>query len=237
MGQSIPQPYPEAKEHAMRKTVLVPLMVLAVSVFAVSVFVVTGMSQAKMHEKMMDKHGKMDDVKLHVKLTGIPDVKTAAKGKATFTMAKDGSSIHYKLHMEKIENVTMSHIHAIGEGGKPGPVIAWLYPSTGGGPSLKEGKFSGSLAEGDITPDKFAGDWKGKPVKDLFAGIAHGEAGVAVHTKQNPGTELWGVYKHAGMEHMGKEHMGKEHMGKKHMGKEHMEKEHGERYYPGEKSY
>jgi hypothetical protein len=43
-------------------------------------------------------------------------------------------------------------------------------------------------------------------------GIAHGEAGVAVHTKQNPGTELWGVYKeenHAGKEHMGKEHEGK----------------------------
>ncbi len=187
----------------MRKTVLVPLMVLAVSVF-----VVTGMSLAKMHEKM-EHHGKMDDVKLQVPLSAIPDVKTTAKGEATFTMAKDGSSIHYKLHMDGIENVTMAHIHAVGEGGKPGPVITWLYPSAGGGPSLKEGKFSGSLAEGDITPDKFAGDWKGKTVTDLFAGIGHGEAGVAVHTKQNPGTELWGVYKHEGMGHMEKEHGGK----------------------------
>jgi len=134
-------------------------------------------------------------------------VKTAATGEATFTMAKDGASIHYKLHMDKIENVTMSHIHAVGEGGKRGAVITWLYPSTGGPPSLKEGEFSGSLAEGDITPDKFAGDWKGKTVKDLFMGIAHGEAGVAVHTKQNPGTELWGVYK--GMGHAGKELMEK----------------------------
>jgi hypothetical protein len=187
----------------MRKTVLVPLMVLAVYAF-----VLTGMSQAMSHEKK-EPHGKMDDVKLHVKLTGIPDVKTAATGEATFTMAKDGSSIHYKLHLDKIENVTMSHIHAVGEGGKRGAVITWLYPSTGGPPSLKEGNFSGSLAEGDITPDKLAGDWKGKTVKDLFMGIAHGKAGVAVHTKQNPGTELWGIHKE--MKHTGKEHMEKEH--------------------------
>jgi hypothetical protein len=193
------------KEHAMRKTLLVPLMVLAVSAF-----VVTGISRAMSHEKK-EPHGKMDDVKLRVKLTGIPGVKTDARGKATFTLSEDGSSIHYKLHLDKIENVTMAHIHAVGEGGKPGAVIAWLYPAGGGGPSLKEGDFSGSLAEGDITPDKFAGDWKGKPPKDLFAGIGHGEAGVAVHTKQNPGTELWGVYKHPGKEHMEKEYMEKEH--------------------------
>jgi hypothetical protein len=116
-------------------------------VLVVSAFVVTGMTQAKMHEKMEKHHGKMDDVKLHVKLSGIPEVKTTATGKATFTMAKDGSSIHYKLNMDKIENVTMSHIHAVGEGGKRGPVIVWLYPSAGGGPSLKEGIFSGSLSE------------------------------------------------------------------------------------------
>ncbi len=206
----------------MRKTVSVPFMVLALSAF-----VLTGMSMAGMHGKM-DEHGKTGDVKLHVKLSGIPDVKTTAKGKATFTMAKDGSSIHYKLHMDNIENVTMSHVHAVGEGGKRGPVIAWLYPSAGGGPSLKEGNFSGSLSEGDITADKFAGDWKGKTVKDLFMGIAHGEAGVAVHTKQNPGTELWGVYK-------GEKHARKEHLGKEDMEKELIEKEPGERYYPGER--
>ena len=190
----------------MRKTVSVPLMVLALSAF-----ILTGMSLAGMHEKM-DEHGKMGDVKIDVNLSGIPDVKTDAKGKATFSMKNDGTSIHYKLHLENIENVTMSHIHAIGEDGKRGAVIAWLYPSAGGGPSLKEGKFSGILDEGDITSDKLAGDWKGKPVKDLLMDIAHGKAGVAVHTKQNPGTELWGVYKaeghaetHHGMDH-GKDH-------------------------------
>ena len=177
----------------MRKTILVPLLLLTLSVF-----VTTGISQAGMNKGSVN-----------VKLSAIPDVKSDATGKATFTMAKDGSSIHYKLHMDMIENVTMSHIHAVGEGGKRGAVITWLYPSTGGPPSLKEGKFSGSLAEGDITPDKFAGDWKGKTVKDLFMGIAHGKAGVAVHTKQNPGTELWGIHKE--MKHAEKEHGGKSH--------------------------
>jgi|GEM_PF-991870 len=177
----------------MRKTILVPLMVLAVSAF-----VVAGMSRAGMHKGSVN-----------VKLSAIPDVKTDATGKATFALSKDGKAIHYRLHIYKIENVTMSHIHAVGEGGKRGAVITWLYPSTGGPPSLKEGKFSGSLAEGDITPEKFAGDWKGKTVKDLFMGIAHGKAGVAVHTKQNPKTELWGVYK--GAKHAEKEHGGKSH--------------------------
>jgi len=177
----------------MRKTLSVPLMVLALSAFLVA-----GISRAG-----------MDEEKVQVKLTGIPEVKTAATGEATFTLAKDGSSIHYKLHLDKIENVTMSHIHAVGEGGKRGAVITWLYPSTGGPPSLKEGMFSGTLSEGDITPEKLAGDWKGKPVKDLFEEIEYGKAGVAVHTKQNPGTELWGVHKekkHAGKEDMGKGH-------------------------------
>ena len=179
----------------MRKTFLVPLLLLTLSVF-----VTTGISQAGMHKGSVK-----------VKLSAIPDVKTAATGVATFALSKDGKAIHYRLHIYNIENVTMSHIHAVGEGGKRGAVITWLYPSTGGGPSLKKGEFSGSLAEGDITPDKFAGDWKGKSAKDLFMGIAHGAAGVAVHTKQNPGTEIWGVHK---KKHVEKEHMEKEHGGK-----------------------
>ncbi len=163
----------------MRKTLLVPLMVLALSAF-----VVAGMSRAG-----------MDEEKVQVKLTGIPDVKTAATGEATFTLAKNGASIHYKLHLDKIENVTMSHIHAVDKDGKRGMVIVWLYPTTGMGPSLKEGEFSGTLAEGDITSGKLSGPWKGKSAKDLFEGIEYGTAGVAVHTKQNPATELWGVHK------------------------------------------
>lgn len=181
----------------MRKAILVPLLLLTVSAF-----VVTGISLAGMDRKPVN-----------VKLSAIPGVTSGAGGDATFTLSKDGAAIHYKLHLENIENATMSHIHAVGEDGKRGAVIVWLYPTTKMEPSLKEGRFSGTLAEGDITSDKLGGPWKGKPVKDLFAEIEDGRAGVAVHTKQNPGTELWGVSKekHSKKEHMGKEHMEKEH--------------------------
>jgi len=36
---------------------------------------------------------------------------------------------------------------------------------------------------------------KGGTVKELFEKIEYGTAGVAIHTKQNGGGELWGVHK------------------------------------------
>jgi hypothetical protein len=41
---------------------------------------------------------------------------------------------------------------------------------------------------------------KGKTPKDVFEMLEYGKAGVAVHTEQNPGGELWGVVKHKGTE-------------------------------------
>ncbi len=176
----------------MRKGILIALLILTVTAF-----VGTGVSLASgMGEETVD-----------VKLSAFPNVATSAGGSATFTLGKDGGSIRYRLDLDGIENVTMAHVHAVGEGGKPGPVIVWLYPSAGGGPSLKEGKFSGVIAEGEITSDKLAGDWKGKPVKDLFEEIEYGKAMVAVHTKQNPGTEIWGVHKEEGHGMMEKKKM------------------------------
>ena len=34
---------------------------------------------------------------------------------------------------------------------------------------------------------------KGKTPKELFEMLEYGKAGVAVHTEQSPGGELWGV--------------------------------------------
>jgi len=176
----------------MRKYVLLSLAALAASI-------VSGGGNATaagmgMHEEKAD-----------VSLAAAPNVMTSAKGKASFTLGKDGSTLHYKLHLENAENVTMAHLHAVGEAGGPGPVIVWLYPASGMKPSTKEGKFSGVIAEGDLTPEKFAGDWKGKPVKEVFEQIEYGKAGVAVHTVKNPKTELWGVHKEETEGHMKKE--------------------------------
>ena len=138
---------------------------------------------------------KKKEGKTYVRLSAFPKVKTAGEGKATFDLSKDGSSIHYKLDVEKISDVTMAHIHAAGEGGAPGPILVWLYPVSGNAPSLKAGKVSGTLAEGEITADKIGGPMKGKSVKELFEAIGHGKAGVAVHTKANPRGELWGTHR------------------------------------------
>ncbi len=155
----------------------------ALMILAMAAFVGAGAAEAAMG------HGKE---KATIKLSAVPDVKTKAGGEADFTLGKDGTTLHYVLRVKNLENVTMGHIHEASEGGAPGAVIVWLYPTTGEAPSLKEGKTTGILAEGDIDAGKLSGPMKGGSVKDLFEKIEYGKAGVAVHTKGNPGGEIWG---------------------------------------------
>lgn len=137
----------------------------------------------------------MHGERVKVKLGTISGVKTSASGDAVFELSKDGMTIHYMLTLKKIENTTMAHVHAVGDNGTPAAILVWIYPTTGMAPSLREGSYSGTLAEGDITADKLTGPMKGGTVKELFEKIEYGTAGVAIHTKQNGGGELWGVHK------------------------------------------
>jgi hypothetical protein len=127
------------------------------------------------------------------KLTGIGGSK--ATGEATFQLSADGKTLHYKVTVSGIENITMSHIHIAPEG-KDGPPGVWLYPS-GPSPQPKEGKFEGTLAEGDITAANLKGPLEGKALSDLIAKIDAGEAYANVHTKQMPGGEVRGTIRHA----------------------------------------
>jgi len=138
---------------------------------------------------------KMDGERVKVTLGTIPGVKTSASGDAVFELSKDGATLHYKLTIKKIDNATMAHVHVVGDNGTPAEILVWIYPTTGAAPTLKEGSFSGTLAEGDITADKLSGPLKGGTVKELFEKIEYGKAGVAIHTKQNGKGELWGVHK------------------------------------------
>jgi len=171
----------------MRKTVLIPLVALSVAgLFVAGVSLAGGM------------HGE----KVGIKLSASPKVTTSAGGAATFELSKDGTALHYTLNLHGIENVTMGHIHEVAADGTRGAVVAWLYPAMGEAPSLREGAFKGMLAEGDITAEKLRGPLKGKSVKDLFEKLEYGTAGVAVHTKQNPGGEVWGTHKEKGHKKM-----------------------------------
>jgi len=121
-------------------------------------------------------------------LTGLGG--SQASGKATFALNKEGTVLHYKVTVSNAVDINMAHIH-LAPPGKDGPVAAWLYPS-GPPPALKEGKFEGTLAEGDIKAESLQGDLKSKPLSALVEKIEAGEAYVNVHTKGKPAGEIRG---------------------------------------------
>ena len=132
----------------------------------------------------------------HAHLDGkdqVPPAKTKAQGEALFNLSKDGDSIHYKITVANIENVTMSHIHE-GAVGANGSVVVWLYPSAPP-PKLISGKSNGVLAEGTITSASLVGPLEGKSLTDLVNDIKSGKAYVNVHTSQYPGGEIRGQIK------------------------------------------
>ncbi len=126
-------------------------------------------------------------------LTGsavVPPVTTEATGSALFDYSKDGKSLHFSLGVQNLSNATAAHIH-LGAVGKEGPPVVTLYPFP---PSsqVKEGKFSGLLAEGVITAANLEGPLKGKPLSDLGEEILTGNAYIMIHTNQHPNGELRG---------------------------------------------
>lgn len=131
-----------------------------------------------------------DSLKFSTKMSGdqeVPPVgviiNTQARGKAQFTLSKDGASLHYKLSVSHIENAFMSHIH-MGPVGVNAPIVVWLFPSTTPGVTgpLGAGPQNGKLAEGTITAANLVGPLAGHPLSDLIAAIQAGNAYVNVHT-------------------------------------------------------
>jgi hypothetical protein len=119
----------------------------------------------------------------------VPAVITVSTGQAVFSVNANGSR-HYKLIVANLEDTLQSHIH-LGPIGQNGGVVAFLYPS-GPPPQLIPGRFSGVLAEGDITDADLRGALAGQTVADLLAQIEAGNAYVNVHTVENPGGEIRG---------------------------------------------
>lgn len=130
-----------------------------------------------------------DSLKFRTRLSGdqeVPPVgvviNTRAQGKAEFKLSKDGTSLHYKLSVSKIENAFMAHIH-LGPVGANGSIVVWLFPGTGAVPGpLGVGPQHGKLAEGTITAADLVGQLAGHPLSDLIDAIQAGNAYVNVHT-------------------------------------------------------
>src|SRR5512145_894185 len=110
----------------MKKTLYLAVTVLATASLVGGVATARAMS----HEKEIVK----------ISLSPVPAVKAKAGGEAEFTLGKDANAIHYVLRGTNIEDVTMGHIHEVGDNGAPGAILVWLYPTTGEAPSLKAGK-------------------------------------------------------------------------------------------------
>lgn len=128
------------------------------------------------------------------KLTGaqeVPPVKTTATGVAIFKLSPDGNSLHCQLKVTDLKDLTMAHIH-LGQAGKNGKVVVWLYPLSGPPPALKPGSFTGVLAEGTVTAKNLAGPLKGKPLSALVKDFKAGKAYVNVHTVAHPEGEIRG---------------------------------------------
>lgn len=122
-------------------------------------------------------------------------VDTKAQGQAIFELSKDGTSLHYKLIVANIENVTQSHLHRITDPtATTGGVVVWLYPSAP--PSqLIPGRSNGPLAEGTITSASLVGSLAGMELQDLIDEINAGNIYVNVHTIQFPPGEIRGDIK------------------------------------------
>ena len=121
----------------------------------------------------------------------VPPVDTLARGQAVFQVAADGESIHYRLIVANLENVTMAHIH-LAPVGANGPVVVWLYPD-GPPPQLIQGRFSGVLATGTITAANLVGPLDGaETLEDLVDLMMAGDTYVNVHTSQYPAGEIRG---------------------------------------------
>ena len=115
------------------------------------------------------------------------------QGQAIFKLSKDGTSIHYKLIVANIDNVTQAHIHC-GEAGVNGAVVVFLYGFNAAGTTV-----NGILAEGDITSANIIARADGpncvgglQTFDDLVARLQTGRAYVNVHTLQYPAGEIRG---------------------------------------------
>jgi hypothetical protein len=130
-----------------------------------------------------------DSLQFKTKLSGDQEVmpigivnNSQARGKAEFKLSKDGTELHYKLNVSRIENAFMAHIH-MAPAGSNGPIVVWLFPSTAPVPGpVGGGRINGKIAEGTITAANLVGPLAGHPLSDLVAAIQAGNAYVNVHT-------------------------------------------------------
>ena len=152
----------------------------------------TSGGEAVTDDAMVTVEEKQPSTKRFVaELSGEPHgIDTRASGRAEFVADRDAEEVRYTLEVEELCNATMAHIH-LGGPDESGPVVVWLYPTDQQEPRTKEGRFTGTLAEGTFTQDDLVGPLEGATIDEL-KNRDEKEAYVNVHTEDHPGGEIRG---------------------------------------------
>ena len=117
-------------------------------------------------------------------------VASNAHGKARVEVVDDGTALKFRVHVNKIRNLLMAHIHVAPEPVEitdpAGPVAYWFVGGPPPGQVLSE-RLDGRLAEGYLITDGEVVDWDvSDPATGTVAGliqaIMEGRASVVVHT-------------------------------------------------------
>lgn len=150
-----------------------------------------------------DDDGADEEQVYQTKLSGdqeVPEeVHTRASGQAVLELSEDGTSLHFRITVNALEDFLAGHIH-IGAPDENGPVVAYLvpiepYPFTEFiDDPLFPGVTNGLLGEGVITSDHLIGPLEGATITDLVHEIEAGNAYVNLHTSEYPAGEIRGNF-------------------------------------------
>jgi hypothetical protein len=138
----------------------------------------------------------------------VPPVKTNGIGTASFELLDDNKTIHYRINILDVPNITGMHIHK-GKVGENGDVVVNLYHNSKENIILNENetkmsqiesssvKVNGNvqssfLASGTINNSDLKGPLSGKNISDLFNLIKSQNTYVNVHSQSHPDGEIRG---------------------------------------------
>ena len=123
----------------------------------------------------------------------VPPRQTDASGAVVVSLNPDGESLHYRLSVSNLQDITAAHLH-LGLKDENGPIVVPLLGqgAPGDAATPPSGVADGIIAEGDISADNLTGPLADTPLVVLMELLRSGAIYANVHTTQYPGGEIRG---------------------------------------------